>query len=111
MYNSKDVQFAQLLDMSNTAAVFEEIKYNFIHYYPVREFLDVRQAFVCFNDLYDGKYPGYGKCKTKYHDKIHTTDALLSISRLIDGYNLENQVKLPLTKVKIALIATILHDT
>lgn len=111
MHSHKDVQFAQLLDMSNTAAVFEEVKCNFVHFYPIREFLDIRDAFRCFRDLYDGNYPGYGKCKTKYHDKIHTTDALLSISRLIDGYNLENQVKLPLNRVKIALMATILHDT
>ena len=111
MLDFKEVQFSQLLDMSSTTAVFEEVKYNFIHFYPIREFHDVRAAFKCFNDLYDGKFPGYGKCKTKYHDKIHTTDALLSISRLIDGYNLDNRNKLPLKKVKIALIATILHDT
>ncbi|MCB4790301.1 MAG: hypothetical protein LHV68_00260 [Elusimicrobia bacterium] len=111
MNDHKEVQFAQLLDMNSTTAVFEEVKYNFIHYYPIREFLEVRAAFKCFNDLYDGNYPGYGKCKTKYHDKIHTTDALLSISRLIDGYNLENRTKLQLSRVKTALIASIFHDT
>ena len=105
------LQISQLVDTDNTAAVFEEVKRNFIQFYPIQEFEQVRKAFKDFNHLFEGKYPGYRACNTKYHDKIHTTDALLSISRLIDGYNISSKPKLPLKKVKIALIATIFHDT
>ncbi|HBU70467.1 MAG TPA: hypothetical protein DEE98_08835, partial [Elusimicrobia bacterium] len=105
-----EVQLAELVDMSVPAAVFEEVKNNFIHFYHISDFSAVRDAFRVFNDLYDGKYPGYKSCNTKFHDKIHTTDALLAISRLIDGYNINNG-PMPVEKVKIALIATIMHDT
>jgi len=107
--NSK-IQLAQLVNMNSPAAVFEEVKYNFIQFYPISEFLEVRQAFNDFNLLFEGKYPGYRGCNTKFHDKIHTTDALLAISRLIDGYNLKYK-KMPVKLVKVALIATLLHDT
>lgn len=105
-----DVQLAHLLDMTNPAAVFEEVKYNFIQYYPLSAFAPVRQTFNDFNDLFTGKYPGYRACNTKFHDKIHTSDALLAMSRLIDGYNLSH-ARLPLRDVQRGLIATILHDT
>lgn len=104
------VQIAQLVNTDSPEAVFEEVKYNFIQSYPITEFEPVRKAFADFNLLFEGKYPGYKACNTKYHDKIHTTDALLAISRLIDGYNLSVK-KMPVQKAKVALIATIFHDT
>lgn len=110
MKNSQDLQLSQLVDMSTPAAVFEEVKYNFIQYYPVSAFFEVRAAFNDFNLLFEGKYPHYRACNTKFHDKVHTTDALLAVSRLIDGYNIRRG-KLPLEQVRTALIATIFHDT
>lgn len=110
MKKNSGVQYSQLLDMHDVRAVFEEVKYNFIQQYPIAAFGPVREAFGDFNLLYDGKYHGYHRCNTRYHDKIHTTDALLTLSRLIDGYNLSHPA-LPLRAVQIALIATIFHDT
>jgi hypothetical protein len=110
MYISHDIQLAQLLDMNNPYAVLEEVKCNFIHYYPIYEFAEVRLAFSDFIDLMDGNYPGYRRANTKFHDKKHTTDALLAISRLIDGYNIDHAEKLKVHMVKLALIATIFHD-
>lgn len=105
------LQIAQLVNTDNPDAVFEEVKNNFIHSYPISAFAPVRKAFTDFNLLFEGRYPGYRACNTKYHDKIHTADALLAISRLIDGYNVSSPQKMPLRKVQTALIATILHDT
>lgn len=105
-----DIQFAQLVDMSSPSAVFEEVKCNFTYHYSIADFMDIRNVFADFNNLMDGRYTGYKGCNTRYHDKMHTTDALLVISRLIDGYNIEYK-KLPVNKVRIALISTILHDS
>jgi hypothetical protein len=107
---TESMQVAQLVNMGSPDAVFEEVKYNFIQQYPVAAFIDVRIAYNDFCDLFEGRYAGYRACNTKFHDKIHTTDALLAISRLIDGYNLVKP-HLPVHMVKLALIATILHDT
>ncbi len=112
MRRVRPIQLSELVDMYTPSAVLEEVKYNFINHYSMYEFMEVRAAFKDFNDLYEGKFPGYRACNTKFHDKIHTTDALLAVSRLIEGYNCRNpHKKLPSHEVKIALIATILHDT
>ncbi|MBN1822935.1 MAG: hypothetical protein JW803_01305 [Endomicrobiales bacterium] len=111
MADLRRYQLANLVDMNTPAAVFEEVKCNFVRYYDICEFEDVRRTFGDFNDLFEGKYPGYKACNTKYHDKIHTTDALVSVSRLMDGYMVKTGHKIPVQKVKLALIATILHDT
>ena len=110
MYISHNIQLSQLLDMNNPFAVLEEVKCNFIHSYPIYEFAEVRLAFSDFMDLMDGNYPGYRRANTKFHDKKHTTDALLAISRLIDGYNINHADKLNVHMVKLALISTIFHD-
>ncbi len=112
MKNNNHIQLSQLVDMSNPAAVLEEVKYNFILHYPIKEFFRVRLAFRDFLDFYDGRYPGYKACNTQFHDKTHITDSLLAISRLIDGYNIRNPLgKLPVKSVVDALIATIFHDS
>ncbi|MCX5784259.1 MAG: hypothetical protein NTX59_01065 [Elusimicrobia bacterium] len=103
------VQFSQLVDMYNPAAVFEEVKSIFVSSYPVNEFEDIRKAYKDFMILYAGKYPGYCACNTHYHDKMHVTDSLLAMARLIDGYNTVHK-KLPVQLVKLGFIAAIFHD-
>ncbi len=107
----KEVRLDMLVNHNSPYAVFEEVKHNFVYHYNIKEFLPLRDIFKDFIDLMEGRYPGYKRCNTKFHDIQHATDALLSISRLIDGYNIKNlQKKLSIKKVKLALIATIFHD-
>lgn len=103
------VQFAQLVDMFSPAAVLEEVKNIFINSYPVAEFETVRKVFADFIRLYDGKYPGFHACSTHFHDKMHITDALLAMARLIDGHNSAHK-KIPVRIAKLGLIAAIFHD-
>jgi len=103
------VQFSQLVDMFSPAAVLEEVKNIFIDSYPVARFETVRKVFADFIRLYDGKYPGFHACNTHYHDKMHITDALLAMARLIGGYNLAHK-KIPVRIAKLGLIAAIFHD-
>lgn len=106
-----NIQLVHLVDTSQPYAVLEEVKNNFVNHYKITEFLLIRQVFKDFIDLMEGRYPGYQKCNTKFHDVQHTMDAFLAISRLIDGYNIKNRhKKFPVDKVKLALIATLFHD-
>ncbi|MFC2092013.1 hypothetical protein ACFLTD_04500 [Elusimicrobiota bacterium] len=105
-----DIQTSQLVDMSSPAAVLEETKYNFIHSYPVKEFTLIREVFKIFVDLFEGRYPGYKKCNTPYHDIYHSFDTVLVFSRIADGYNIEKK-RLNVHKLKIALISIIFHDS
>ncbi len=109
MADKKEINLSELTEMRDPGGVFEEVKCNFIHFYSVIEFKAVRVAYEDFRDLFAGRYPGYKACNTRYHDALHTTDALLAMSRLIDGYNIERK-RLPVGIVKTALIATIFHD-
>lgn len=103
------VQFSQLVDMYSPEAVLEEVKNIFADSYPVGEFWPVRRAFADFRLLYDGKYPGYGACRTHYHDTMHVTDATLAMARLIDGRNATGR-RLPARLAVLGLIAAVFHD-
>jgi len=46
----------------------------------------IRQAFEDFDNLFEGHYHGFNACDTFYHDKQHTLDMTLALTRLIDGH-------------------------
>lgn len=104
------IQPARLVDMNVPEAVLEEVKYNFIHSYPVQEFDLIRAVFKDFLNFFRGLYPGYRSCNTPYHDINHALDTLLVFSRIADGYNIEKKV-LPAEKVKMGIIAALFHDS
>ncbi len=112
MKNKSDIiiQPAELVNMSVPEAVLEEVKYNFIHSYPIQEFVLIRDVFKDFMDLFNGRYKGYRSCNMPYHDILHSTDTLLVFSRIVDGYNIEKKV-LPVKKVKTGIIAALFHDS
>ncbi|MCX7940155.1 MAG: HD domain-containing protein [Endomicrobia bacterium] len=111
MRQNDKIQLVDLVDMSEPFSVLEEVKNNFIYHYHIGEFLVIRQVFRDFIDLMEGRYPGYQKCNTKFHDIQHATDAFLAMSRLIDGYNIKNyRRKFSVENVKVALIAALYHD-
>lgn len=61
--------------------------------------------------LFEGKYPGYHKCDTRYHDLEHTLQAYLAAARIIDGLIRETPARMPQEFAVLSLIATIGHDT
>jgi hypothetical protein len=110
MNNVNAVQLAELVNMDSPEAVLEEVKYNFIQSYKIEEFRPVREAFENFQALYSGNYTGYKGFSNPYHDLKHSTDTFLALSRMVDGYNLENK-KLPVDKVVLGLIVSLFHDS
>ena len=44
------------------------------------------RAFDDLVRLYNGEFPGYGKCDTLYHDLQHIMEVSLAMARLMDGY-------------------------
>jgi hypothetical protein len=60
--------------------------------------------------LFNGKYVGYKKCDTGYHDLQHTKDCLLEMARLIHGTSL-NGYSFCENEVNLGLISAIMHDT
>lgn len=62
-------------------------------------------------NLFDGKYPGYKKCDTVYHNLEHTLQAYLATARLFDGLIKENPAGISDEFVLLGLIAALGHDT
>lgn len=62
-------------------------------------------------NLFHGKYPGYKKCDTAYHDLEHTLQAYLAMARLLDGLIKENPAGISEEFVVLGLIAALGHDT
>ncbi len=95
--------------LKSPAAVISEICFLFTSIYPKHptDFLIATFSDIC--SLFDGKYPGYKKCNTEYHDLKHTTDVLLSAARLIYGAHID-QVFVKPENAETALVATMFHD-
>ncbi len=101
---------SELVNTFSPHGIIEEIKYNFVFSYPVKDFFRVRETFSDTVALFEGKVQGYKKCGTPYHDINHTCDVLLAFSRILDGYNIKNK-PIPVNKAVAGLIAALLHDT
>ncbi|MBN1620249.1 HD domain-containing protein [candidate division WOR-3 bacterium] len=74
--------------------------------------LDVSGVRKAFNDvvaLFDGNYPGYRKCLTRYHDLSHTISVFLAASRLIDGAA-RSGMRFKNKYVQLAMISSLFHD-
>jgi hypothetical protein len=46
----------------------------------------LNRAFDDLVRLYYGRFPGYARCDTQYHDLQHVLDVTLAMARLMDGY-------------------------
>lgn len=74
------------------------------------DFLGRVFARVC--DLFAGRYPGYQRCDTLYHDLAHTCQATLALVRLLDGHLKSRQPPaLAARDYELAVAAILLHDS
>ena len=73
----------------------------------------LRRAFDDFDNLFEGHFKGYNGCDTFYHDKQHTLDMTLALTRLIDGHERQSDshhtfgAKL----TTLAIITALFHDS
>ncbi len=60
--------------------------------------------------LFNGNYPGFRRCSTRYHDLKHTTDVLLAMTRLLHGAISAGEV-IAGEQVMLGLMGALFHDT
>jgi hypothetical protein len=75
-----------------------------------KAFSIVKKNFLLIQDLFGGRFKGYRKCNTEYHDFRHTLETFLTVARLMDGYNL-SQKKFDMQVSINLLLAALYHDT
>ncbi|QTA91388.1 hypothetical protein [Desulfonema magnum] len=74
------------------------------------DFAPVETVFMTVLRLFNGTYPGYRACNTKYHDLRHTTDVFLAMARMIHGGVIDNMT-FSYRHVMLGLISALFHDT
>lgn len=81
--------------------------------YPEASFKPLSKAFLDFQRLFSGEYPGYVGCDTVYHDIQHTMDMTLANARLIAGYEhsvpLRDQIGS--RRFIVSLVTALFHDS
>ena len=110
MEQKPHTQLANLVDTSNPGEILNFVKRIFKSHYTSARFNHIKKLFYMVKRLFNGKFPGYKKCNTYYHDFNHTLDTLLASIRIIDGYNLKNETKLDSRMVKNLVVAALFHD-
>ncbi len=109
MNKKKKRQVSGILDTPSPKEALREVKNNFTLSYKEELFIPIKETFKDFQALFTGEFPGYRGCDTPYHDIYHSSEALLALSRIIDGYNIKND-PLPVKMVTLALISALMHD-
>ena len=101
---------SDLIDMSNSNDVFEEVKSILGMMFLKPTYQVIEQAFADTVSLFNGEYPGYKGCTTPYHDLKHATDTMLAMARLIHGAILEGH-SITEYEVTLGLMCALMHDT
>ncbi len=81
--------------------------------YPGYDTATLGRAFGDVQALFDGRYPGYLRCDTLYHDLRHTLDMTLAMARLIDGHDrlAPEAERLGARRATLGVVIALLHDS
>jgi len=108
--NGNSVQFSKILKNPAPQYIIAEVKKIFNFSYSSQLYSRILSNFKIVVSLFEGKFPGYMKCSTEYHNLSHTLDVMLASVRMIDGYNL-SVGKMDQDLAVTLLLASLYHDT
>jgi len=85
----------------------------FAERYPGADLVPLARAFGDVKALFEGRFPGYLRCDTLYHDLRHTLDMTLAMARLIDGHDRSQPEaeRLGERRAMLGVIIALLHDS
>ena len=108
---TKDVTHS--VDVADPESVLAAVKGILEKRYPQRPFRILDRLFADVGRLYRGKYPGFHRCETDYHDLQHVLDVTLAFTRLADGYEEEHEGNQCLGPelCLMGVIAALFHDS
>jgi hypothetical protein len=107
---TKQKKLYDLIPMDSPDAVLDEVGVILKQISPQFPMDSVECIFKTTLSLYQGKYPGYRECNTRYHDIHHTMTAFLAVARLIHGAVLMGKA-LDERLIALAVITALLHDS
>lgn len=101
---------AEIVDAGKPKLVLGEVRRTLAGIVENDDLHRLDQVFSDVRRLFAGRYPGYARCNTRYHDLEHTTDTLLAMARLIHGA-VEAGRSIDRHSILLGLVSTLLHDT
>jgi hypothetical protein len=105
------LQTANLFDQRNHHQVVKETRIILGEWYERPVVAGVIRHLDQVRRLYRGRYRGYRKCNTDYHDLHHVYGVLLATVRLLDGCNLALPAPMPPREATQLCLAAIYHDS
>ena len=107
---NEKILLSNLIELGNPTHILKEVRIIISPLIPEFDFKAFNHIFYDIIRLFRGKFPGYQKCNTDYHDINHTTKSLITMARLIHGYILKNK-NLSERDVFLGLVSALMHDT
>jgi HD superfamily phosphodiesterase len=99
-----------IVDMEDPHCVLDEVRTTVDMAFPGIDLDRLEMAHADTVRLFEGKYPGYKKCSTEYHDLRHTMEVFLAMARIIHGASIEG-MRFDHGNVATGLVSALLHDT
>ncbi len=106
----EDLKLKRLVYLEDPQDFLKEIEKIVFLMFPQFNFILIRKVFEDIERLFNGKYPGYRRCTTRYHDLNHTLRCFLLMARLMHGAFI-NGIIFKEDDVGLGLISALLHDT
>jgi hypothetical protein len=107
-----DYDITNTVRVSSPQEVLRAVAQLFVSTWPRMQMAPIERAFTDFDALFAGRMPGYAGVDTVYHDRQHTLDVTLAMSRLVAGY--ERQVdsahQLTSDRAVVGVILALFHD-
>lgn len=109
--NNYDV--TNTVQVSSVAAVRDAVRELYRDVFPTASFDRLWIAFHDFEQLFDGRLPGYEGCDTVYHDRQHTLDVTLALARLVVGYerSATSEERIGAERAIFGIVVALLHDS
>jgi len=108
-HHMPNIKLYDLVDIYSPKAVLQEVQFILE---LISEDFDVSPVTTTFDlilNVFQGNHAQYRACNTHYHDLRHTTDAFLTMARLLHGALLNGE-DLSESDISTALVAALFHD-
>jgi hypothetical protein len=107
-----DYDVTNSVQVSSTVAVTDAVRELFAAAWPGESFDRVAVAFEEFDKLFTGRMPGYHGVDTVYHDRQHSLDMTLAMTRMMVGYErtVSPHERFGVERAVMALVISLFHD-
>jgi hypothetical protein len=108
--NNEDLRRDELVSVSDPDKALAEMHSTLLSFAPALDYALMDKVHADTRRLFEGRFPGYRACNTKYHDLAHTVSVALGTTRLLHGYAVRGQVFEPRDAL-LCIVGALFHDS